>query len=144
MEKVFMDKEYGDAAAIVKLRSSFGTGNFTHSDYWVDTIVHLAVFHLNRNVTYKDEIAYVSTGLEALHIFKELSETKAHSTYVSIQPAEKKDVLPGDISVYDGDALVALCSGIRFHEMTKKDLRVIRAVFFFGDHAHEGTIRKHG
>jgi len=32
MEEVFMDKEYGHAAAIVKLRSSFGTGNFTHSD----------------------------------------------------------------------------------------------------------------
>ncbi|KAK4695140.1 hypothetical protein P7C71_g2556, partial [Lecanoromycetidae sp. Uapishka_2] len=125
LEEVFVDNEYTDAAAIVKLRPSVDTGNFTYSPYWIDAIVHLAGFLLNGNLAYGDEIAYISTGLEALHIFVELSESKTYSTYVSIQPTEKKDVLSGDVYVFDGDVLVAICSSIHFHRMTKKVLKVI-------------------
>lgn len=125
LEEVFMDNEYGDAAATVKLRPSLDTGIFTQSPYWIDAIVHLAGFHLNGNVNHGDETAFISTGFDALHIFEELSEEKAYSTYVSIQPTEKKEILSGDVYVFDGDTLVALCSGIHFHRMTRKVLRVI-------------------
>lgn len=125
LEEVYMDNEHTDAAAIVKLRTSAGTGTFTESPYWIDSILHLVGFLLNGNVAHGDEVAYISTGLESLNIFEELSETKAYSTYVSIQPTEKKDVLSGDVYVFYGDTLVALCSSIHFHRMTKKILKAI-------------------
>lgn len=124
LEEVFLDNESSDAAARIKLRPSMEVGNFTQSPYWIDSVIHLAGFVLNGDVTKPSNIAYISAGFEALHIFEELSETKSYTTYVYIQTTEKKNLFSGDVYVFEGDRLVALCSGICFHKMTKKALQV--------------------
>ena len=126
LEEVYLDNTgYGDAVAHVKLGSSADLGNFTHSPYWTDTIIHLAGFVLNGDVSLSPDDAYVSAGFEAFHLFEELSDTKAYTTYVAMQPADKPGIVTGDIFVFEDDKLVALCGGLYFHKMTKKVLRII-------------------
>lgn len=126
LEEVFLDNTgYGDTAARVKLGSGADLGTFTQSPYWADTIIHLAGFVLNGDVALSPDDAYISAGFEAFHIFEELSDTKTYTTYVAMQPGDKPNVVSGDVFVFEGDKLVALCGGLYFHKMTKKVLRII-------------------
>ena len=126
LEEVYLDNTgYGDTAARVKLGPNADAGTFTESPYWTDTIIHLAGFVLNGDVALSSDEAYISAGFEAFHIFDELSDTKTYTTYVSMQPNEKANVMSGDVYVFDGERLIALCGGLYFHKMTKKVLRII-------------------
>lgn len=129
LEEVFMDNEYTDAAATVKLRPVASSGNFTYSPYWIDAIVHLAGFLLNGNVTKPDEVIYISTGFEAFHVFEPLSEDATYTCYVCMQPSEeKKNIMEGDVYCFEGSRLVALCGGLQFQKMTKAILNHIMGV----------------
>lgn len=125
LEEVFLDSGYTDAAARVKLRPSVGNGNFTCNPYWTDAILHLAGFVLNGNVTKPDDVAYISAGFEALHIFEELFEEKSYISYVCMQPMDKKGIFVGDVYVFEEDKLVCVCAGVFFQEMTKRVLKTI-------------------
>ena len=126
LEEVYLDNTgYGDTAARVKLEPNANSGTFTESPYWTDTIIHLAGFVLNGDVALSPDDAYISAGFEAFHIFEELSDTKTYTTYVSMQPSEKPNVVTGDVYVFEGNRLVALCGGLYFHKMAKKVLRII-------------------
>lgn len=126
LEEVYLDTTgYGDTAARVKLGPTADSGTFTESPYWTDTIIHLAGFVLNGDVTLSPDDAYISAGFEAFHIFEKLSDTKTYTTYVAMQPSDKPNVVSGDVFVLEGDRLVALCGGLYFHKMTKKVLRII-------------------
>ena len=125
LEEVFLDTEYGDAAAQIKLRPTASAGEFTLSPYWMDAVVHLAGFVLNGNMNIPKGVAYISAGFEEFHLLDKLSADRTYTSYVSMQPGEKKDLFVGDVYVFEGDNLVALCGGLFFHKMTKKVLRII-------------------
>ncbi|KAI9728586.1 MAG: Type I Iterative PKS [Cirrosporium novae-zelandiae] len=125
IEEVFLDNGFSDAAANVKLGPSLGLGSFTYSPYWTDAIVHLSGFVLNGNFSKPDDIAYISTGLESLRIIGELSEDKDYTCYTSIEPSNEKGLSLGDVYLFDGSELVALCTGIKFQKMTKAVFGII-------------------
>ena len=125
LEEVFLDTEHGDAAAQIKLRPTASTGEFTLSPYWMDALVHLAGFVLNGDINLPKGVAYISAGFEEFHLLEKLSADRTYTSYVSMQPGEKKDLFIGDVYVFEGDKLVALCGGLVFHKMTKKVLRII-------------------
>ena len=126
LEEVYLDNTgYGDTAARIKLGPNADAGTFTQSPYWTDTIIHLAGFVLNGDVALSPDDAYISCGFEAFHLFEELSDTKTYTTYVAMQPSEKPNVVAGDVYVFEGDRLVALCGGLYFQKMTRKVLRII-------------------
>ncbi len=128
LEEVYLDNTgYGDAAGRVKLGRGADSGTFTESPYWTDMITHLAGFVLNGDVALSPDEAYISAGFEAFHIFEELSDTKTYTSYISMEPSEKPNVIAGDVYVLDGKKLVALCGGLYFQKMAKKVLRVIFA-----------------
>ena len=126
LEEVYLDNTgYGDSAARIKLVPNADSGTFTQNPYWTDTIIHLAGFVLNGDVALGPEDAYISAGFEAFHLFEELSDTKTYTTYVAMQPSEKPNVVVGDVYVFDGKKLIALCGGLFFQKMPKKVLRMI-------------------
>ena len=126
LEEVYLDNTgYGDTAARVKLVPNAGSGTFTESPYWTDAITHLAGFLLNGDVALPPDDVYISAGFEAFHIFEELSDRKIYTTYVSMQPSEKPNTIAGDVYVFDGSRLIALCGGLYFQKMTKKVLKMI-------------------
>ncbi|MCJ1403808.1 hypothetical protein MMC11_007031 [Xylographa trunciseda] len=125
IEEAYLDEDFTDAAAKIKLTSDVGRGSFTYSPYWTDAIVHLSGFVLNGNHAKPDEIAYISTGLESLRIIGQLSEDRYYTCYTSILPSNDKGVSLGNVYLFDGGELVALCTGIKFQRMTKAVFGII-------------------
>lgn len=126
LEEVYLDNTgYGDTVARVKLECNANSGIFTQNPYWTDTIIHLAGFVLNGDVTLSPDDAFIASGFEAFHLFEELSDTKTYTTYVAMQPSEKPNLVVGDVYVFDGDNLIGLCGGLFFHKMPKRILRIL-------------------
>ena len=125
LEEVFVDNDFEDAMAKVKLKSGSGLGSFTYSPYWTDAIVHLSGFLLNGSYNKPDDIAYISTGLESLRIIGRLSEDKEYSCYATTQLSDNKGVSLGDVYLFEGSEIVAICAGIRFQKMTKAVFGII-------------------
>lgn len=125
LHEVFLDNDLGDAVASVKLQSIRQCGQFTYAPYWSDPIVHLAGFVLNGNANTPDGFAYLSAGLKSMRILGDLSEDKTYFSYVRMQQSRQKGILTGDVYVFDGESIVALCSGVMFQMMPKKVLHSI-------------------
>ena len=122
LKEVFMDSTLIEAAADVKFQPSAGNGQFTYSPYWIDSIVHLAGFVLNGNVTTPEDIVYISHGWESLRIAGALSEETSYTSYVRMQPTGARGVFAGDVYIFEGDEVVAVCAGLKFQEMKKNIL----------------------
>ena len=125
IQNVYLEDDYNDAVATVKLRPHLGTGTFTCSPYWMDALVHVAGFLLNGNPEKPQDVAYISTGFESMRIVQNLCEEKLYTSYVSMQATEKNGIIVGDVYVFDGDTLVAVCAGILFQMMNKAVLHAI-------------------
>ena len=126
IEEAFLDNGYRESTARIQLTACQGAGHFTYNPYWVDNLVHLAGFVLNGDVTKPDDIAYIATGLDVIHIVEELAEGKHYTCYVSVQDSsEKKDILVGDAYVFSDEKLVAVCAGMCFQRMHKRILATI-------------------
>lgn len=122
LKEVFLDSTLNEAAAEVKFQPSAGNGQFTYSPYWIDSIVHLAGFVLNGNVTTPEDIVYISHGWESLRIAGALSEDTSYTSYVRMQPSGGRGVFVGDVYIFEGDEVVAVCGGLKFQEMKKNIL----------------------
>ena len=117
--EAFVDSDYTDAVATVRLRPNIDTGDFTCSPYWLDAIMHLAGFLLNGNVTKADNIIYVATGFENLFLHDVLSSDVVYTCYACVQPTKAGDNLVADVYVSQEDRVVAQCARISFRKMTK-------------------------
>ncbi|MCJ1385142.1 hypothetical protein MMC17_008261 [Xylographa soralifera] len=99
VKAVYSDNDFADAAA-----------------KWTDAIVHLSGFVLNGNYAKPDEIAYIATGLESLRIIGQLPEDRNYTCYTSILPSNVEGVSLGNVYLFDGSELVALCTDSIFKE----------------------------
>ena len=125
MDEVFLHKDYKDAVANVRLRSDSDDDGFTLSPYWSDAIIHLAGFIMNADINLPRDVAFIASGFEEFHFFGKLYSGREYKSYVSVYPSEKKDVVVGDVFVFEGETLVALCAGLFFHKMTRKVLSIL-------------------
>lgn len=125
IDEVFLDRDYKDAVASVQLRSDSDAGGFTLSPYWSDAIIHLAGFILNADINLPKDVAFIASGFEDFRFFGKLSSDREYKSYVSIYPGEKKDIVVGDVFIFEGETLVALCAGLFFQKMTRKVLSIV-------------------
>ena len=133
LEEVFLDDDFSDAAAIIKLHPASGLGSFTQNPYWMDAVVHLAGFMLNGNFTKPDEEIHISNGLESMRIIGTLSEEHQYTCYVCVRPGNDRGMSLCDVYLYLEDRLVALATGIRFQKMTKAIFAIITGKAASGD-----------
>jgi len=125
LDEVFIDKNYDDAVATVRLRPKIGTGTFTCSPYWLDALIHLAGFLLNSNVTNTADIAFVATGFQSLSLYEELSADINYTSYAYVRPAQKNGVFVGYVYVLQGDRVIAQCERISFQKMSRSVLSTV-------------------
>ena len=125
LDEVFLDAEYREAVGRIRLRPNKISGHFTQNPYWLDNIIHLAGFILNGDVTKPSDMAFIATGFEVLYLIDELSVDEQYTSYVYIQDAEKRDILLGDVHVFNGETVVAHCIGVCFQRMSKKTLAAV-------------------
>lgn len=130
---VFMDSTLHEASANINFdkatTSASTTGTFTYSPYWIDSIVHLAGFVLNGHFTTPEDKVFISHGWKSLRIaVGKLDEGKSYSSYVRMQPvAGTKGVMAGDVYLFDGEEVVAMCTGLKFQELKKTILHSLLA-----------------
>lgn len=137
LSEVFLDNKAGDTVAKIQLKSIDGAGTFTANPYWTDSIVHLAGFVLNGNTTTPDDTVYISGGLSSMRVAEELSIDKIYTSYVRMQPSSTKGYLVGDVYIFDGEEIIALCAGVMFQELKKNVLAAI-----IGHHTPGGPAKK--
>lgn len=122
---VFMDSTLHEASACINFEktstSTSATGTFTYSPYWIDSIVHLAGFVLNGHFTTPEDKVFISHGWKSLRIaVGKLDEGRSYSSYVRMQPvAGTKGVMAGDVYLFDGKEVIAMCHGLKFQELKK-------------------------
>lgn len=131
---VFMDSSLHEASANINFEktstiSASTTGTFTYSPYWIDSIVHLAGFVLNGHFNTPEDKVFISHGWKSLRIaVGKLDEGKSYSSYVRMQPvAGTKGVMAGDVYLFDGEEVVAMCTGLKFQELKKTILHSLLA-----------------
>ncbi|KAL6718616.1 hypothetical protein ACLMJK_002850 [Lecanora helva] len=126
IEEAFLDNGCRESTARIQLRPCPNAGDFTRNPYWLDNLVHLSGFVLNGDSAKPNDIAFIATGMEALHVIKELSDSEEYECYVTIQDSpDNTNVLMGDAYVFNGDELVVLCAGMCFQRMHKIILATI-------------------
>lgn len=130
---VFMDSTLHEASANINFdkttTSASTTGTFTYSPYWIDSIVHLAGFVLNGHFTTPEDKVFISHGWKSLRIaVGKLDEGKSYNSYVRMQPVPgTRGVMAGDVYLFDGEEVVAMCTGLKFQELKKTILHSLLA-----------------
>ncbi|RAL65830.1 hypothetical protein DID88_005493 [Monilinia fructigena] len=125
MERVYLNSDLYEAAAEIEFQSAYSDGSFHVSPYWIDSILHISGFILNGSEMTSKDTVYISHGWRSLRIARPLSHTKRYRNYVRMQPTDTREVMAGDIYVFDGDEIIAVCKGLKFQEIKRKVLDLL-------------------
>jgi iterative type I PKS product template protein len=117
--KAYLDSEAFEAAAHVKFRTAGLQDNYIFSPYWIDSLLHLSGFVINGSDSTSEDAVYISHGWQSLRLPNKLEEDKTYITYVRMQPIETDTVMAGDVYIFDGETIVGLCFGLKFHKIKK-------------------------
>ena len=121
LEEVHIDESFEDAAAHMNLSHSqaIGLGSFTHSPYAVDALVHLAGFVLNADLAKPSDDLHIANHIGSMRIIGDLSQDRKLTCYTAIREQNSKGVSLCDVYVFEGSALIAVCTEIRFQKLTR-------------------------
>ncbi|KAJ5594738.1 Beta-ketoacyl synthase [Penicillium hispanicum] len=127
LEKVYLDGDMQDALAQVNMaQASTAGGHYLFNPFLIDSIVHLAGFLVNSGLRYPAEVACLSTGFEAWHLFKPLDPTAIYTSYTYMEDSpSNKSLVTGDVYIYDGAELVSVITGMQFQKMKKTALSLL-------------------
>lgn len=117
-----MNGRINEAVAKVQFRETPKATNFTCDPCWIDTIAQVPGFVLNGSTSTHPELVFLSTGWESLRIAKPLESGIEYSCYVRMQQADSPGLLLGDASLFAGNQIVAVATGLKFHEVRKDTL----------------------
>jgi iterative type I PKS product template protein len=132
LQKVCLNGDNCEAVAEVQFHPSGEDEKFTYSPYWIDSIVHLAGFVLNGNYSTPENVVYISHGWGNLRFAGPLSADKTYVSYVRMQPAGGRGLFVGDVYMFDGETIIAICSGLKFQELKKTVLHDLLSGAFLG------------
>ncbi|KAI9717847.1 MAG: polyketide synthase pks13 [Chrysothrix sp. TS-e1954] len=116
VKKVYVSKDFEEAAAEVLLQNDPPGTKFTVSPYWVDSLTQLAGFVVNGNPKRPRNITFMMASFESYEQTAAVSAGKLYFTYVRVTRREK-DTIYCDLFVFDEGKLIIQCSNCIFHEM---------------------------
>jgi iterative type I PKS product template protein len=125
IKKVTMNSALNETTAKVKFRKTPSDATFTCDPCWIDCIAQVPGFLLNGSATKPPNLVFLSTGWESLRVAIDLSCEVEYTCYVRMQKSDSPGVLIGDVSLFEGDEIVAVGAGLRFHEVKKDALHRI-------------------
>ncbi|KAE8447936.1 hypothetical protein EG329_010008 [Mollisiaceae sp. DMI_Dod_QoI] len=124
MEEVVLHSENFEATSKVKFQTTAQDGIFKCSPYWIDSVCHISGFILNgSDAVDSRESVYISHGWGSLKFAEPLSAEKSYRSYVRMQSTEP-NVKSGDVFVFEGDRIVAVCQGLKFQCIPRKVLNI--------------------
>ena len=122
MQEVYMDSNLLEAAAVVRFNTTDADGSFTYSPYWIDSFAHLSGFVLNSAETTPRDTVYISHGWKSMKIVGRLSAEKSYQSYVRMQETKARGIMAGDVYLFEGEKIVALCQELKFQRIKRSML----------------------
>ena len=120
MEEVVLDNNQLEATALVSFQTEGTDAKFLCSPYRTDSVAHLSGFvMLGNEAADTTKEVYVSQGWDNYRVSKPLTMDKKYRSYVKMQHESAKMVV-GDVYVFDGDEIVAVVEGLRFHALPRQ------------------------
>lgn len=125
LKEVYMNSNLHEAFASVRFEESIAYGDFTYSPYWLDTMAHLAGFVLNGSVKAFEDVVYISHGWKSMRIAGTILPSRAYTSYVRMQTVGDRGVMVGDVYIFDGEEIIAVCAGLKFQRLKRTVLRAL-------------------
>ncbi|KAI1339746.1 ketoacyl-synt-domain-containing protein [Xylariaceae sp. FL0016] len=123
--EAFVDYDFHDAVAKVKLTATPDSDKnaFVLNPYHSDSLVHLAGFLLNSEFDDSEGLLNFSSGISGMMLADEFVEGKTYLTYCRMLTNAKGESV-GDIYLFDGEEVVGVVAGLKFHQMRRAVLRL--------------------
>ena len=120
MEEVVLNSRDLEATASVSFQTDNTDAGFICSPYRTDSVAHISGFTMiaNNNADNTKEV-YVSQGWDTYRVAEPLSMDKKYRSYVKMQHEGPKTVV-GDVYVFDGDRIIGVVEGLRFHALPRQ------------------------
>lgn len=120
MEDLLLSSDRPESCARLCFDTPAEPENFVHNPFWIDSLAQLGGFSLNVNPPSGQDDVYISHGWQSMRILRRLSDQENYACYVCMQPSETQlGVWSGDMYVYSGNTVVALCMGLKFKQMRR-------------------------
>lgn len=120
MEEVILDNNQLEATACVSFQTEGTDSKFLCSPYRTDSVAHISGFvMLGNEAADTTKEVYVSQGWDNYRVAQPLAMDKKYRSYVKMQHESAKMVV-GDVYVFDGDEIVAVVEGLRFHALPRQ------------------------
>lgn len=120
MEDLLLSSDRPESCARLCFDTPAEPESFVHNPFWIDNLAQIGGFCLNVNPPSGQDDVYISHGWQSMRILHRLSDQKNYSCYVCMQPSDTQPgVWSGDVYVYSGNTVVALCMGLKFKQMRR-------------------------
>lgn len=120
MEDLLLSSDRPESCARLCFDTPAEPENFVHNPFWIDSLAQLGGFSLNVNPPSGQDDVYISHGWQSMRILGRLSDRENYACYVCMQPSDTQPgVWSGDVYVYSGNTVVALCMGLKFKQMRR-------------------------
>lgn len=112
LDEIVLDSSNMQASSVANFGGIKKEGNFHTNPAYIDALSQSAGFVMNANDRSNLDIeVFVNHGWESFQLFEELSPSKSYQTHVAMSESSGK-MWRGDITVLDGEKVVALFKGI--------------------------------
>lgn len=127
MKEVMINSNELEAVALVRLYEGADAGNFFCSPLWLDNLAQLAGFIMNGvNVVDPRKFVYISHGWGTYQLADIIDPAKPYHVHVKMHPAEK-NVVAGEVSIFQGNTMIGLCSSIKFQKVPRSLMEMLLA-----------------
>ncbi|PLB48723.1 putative polyketide synthase [Aspergillus steynii IBT 23096] len=119
MQEVIVDSEKLEAVVSLSLYKGSDAGTFFCSPLWLDNLAQIAGFVMNAIGTVNPrEFTYISHGIDTYQIAEEIRPDLPYRAHVRMIPGDS-GVFAGDVSVFQGDRMVASCGDVKFKRIPR-------------------------
>ena len=119
LDETYVHENFEDAAASIELAPRVDQGEFTQDPYTIDALIHLAGFLLNGALDKPWDDVHVANSVGSFRLFTSLMDKRQCTVYASIRERPSLDVSFCGVYVFNENELIAACTDIRFHKLTR-------------------------
>ncbi|OAA34323.1 Beta-ketoacyl synthase [Metarhizium rileyi] len=119
MQEAIVNADDFEATAIVRFQVE--QGDFRCNPMWVDSCGQLAGFVMNGHSKTPPDQVFINHGWQYFRAVRKFRREETYRTYVRMRPIEGT-TYAGDVYVFDGEGIVAVCGGITFQGIPRKVL----------------------
>ena len=119
MQEVIVDSQKLEAVVSLVLYEGKDAGKFFCSPLWLDNLAQIAGFVMNAIGTVNPrEFTYISHGIDSYQIAESINAGLPYRAHVRMLP-EDTTVFAGDVSIFQGDRMIARCGDVKFKKIPR-------------------------